>query len=171
MINNQISFSRQLIKGKIAETIFEQMLRDVGIFTVLSFGYENILPELAHRHNDVKDDKNVKGAMEVIRKAPDFAVINNETHEVHLVEVKYRYNYNPKEILLQAKRMYETWKPSVLFIATPKGFFFDKVSEIVKNNGEIKRLNHPQISDELQQNYTELLNEFINKDKQSFDEE
>jgi len=35
----QINFSEKLIKGRIAETIFEQILRDAGRFTVLAFGY------------------------------------------------------------------------------------------------------------------------------------
>lgn len=44
---NNISFTKNLIKGKIAEIIFENMLREAGIFTILHFGYEYILPELA----------------------------------------------------------------------------------------------------------------------------
>lgn len=157
-----LTFSKNLIKGRIAETIFEQMLRDAQCFTILSFGYENIVPELANRHNDIK----AKETMEVIRRAPDFAVINNETHEVHLIEVKYMMSHNPEWILNDAKRMFESWKPSYLFIATPNGFFFDKASNIVKNNGEIARLEHPKLPKELQDKYTQLLNEFINQSKQ-----
>jgi len=39
-------FARNLVKGKIAETIFAQMLRETGSFTVLEFGYEKIIPDL-----------------------------------------------------------------------------------------------------------------------------
>ena len=81
-----IDFSKNLVKGRIAETLFEQMLRDTGLYTILAFGYENIIPELMHRQHDMKTEK----TMEVIRRAPDFAVINNNTHDVHLIEVKYR---------------------------------------------------------------------------------
>ena len=52
MKNDQIYFSEQLTKGRIAETLFEQMLRDAGGFTILAFGYESVLPELAHRQHD-----------------------------------------------------------------------------------------------------------------------
>ena len=56
-----IKFTESLVKGKIAETIFEQMLRSAKfkngsmkghhVFTVLHFGYEHVLPELAVNKN------------------------------------------------------------------------------------------------------------------------
>jgi hypothetical protein len=64
-------------------------------------------------------------------------------------------------ILRDARRMYESWKPSYLFLATPNGFFFDKASKIVEREGIIDKFSHPEISIELQENYTRLLNEFI----------
>lgn len=157
MSNPNIHFSRQLIKGRIAEIVFEQMLRDAGCFTVLSFGYENILPELMRRQHDM----HVEETMEIIRRAPDFAVINNETHEVHLIEVKYRKNIDPKFVLEAAERMYTSWKPSYLFIATPTGFFFGKVADIVQNGGVIAPLQHPMITADLQTRYLGVLNEFL----------
>ena len=154
---NQTKFSEQLIKGKITELIFEQMLREAGGFTVLAFGYENILPELMHRQHDMKTEK----TMEVIRRAPDFAVINNTTHDVHLIEVKYRQKLKSSEMLTLTSRMFESWKPSYLFLATPDGFYFGKVADIVEKKGKIERLSHPQISNALQERYLKLLNEFI----------
>lgn len=152
-----VGFSRKLVKGRVAETLFEQMLRDTGCFTVLSFGYENVIPELARRQQDMR----AKETMDIIRRAPDFAVINNETHEVHLIEVKYMKNPRTDWILRDVNRMYECWKPSYLFLATPEGFFFDKAIKVIENKGVMKRLSHPQIPDTLQAKYTELLNEFI----------
>lgn len=157
MSYDQISFSRGLVKGRIAETLFEQMLRDAGGFTVLAFGYEKVLPELAERQRDM----HIEETMEIIRRAPDFVVINNTTHEVHLIEVKYMKYPETKWILPDADRMRNSWKPSYLFLATPKGFFFDKASTIFENGGVVKKLNHPNISNELQEKYTKLLNEFI----------
>lgn len=157
MSNPNIHFSRQLIKGRIAEIVFEQMLRDAGCFTVLSFGYENILPELMRRQHDMKMEE----TMEIIRRAPDFAVINNETHEVHLIEVKYRKSVDPKFVLEVAERMYTSWKPSFLFIATQKGFYFGKVADIVRDKGHIRPLEHKDIPKELQDRYGELLRVFI----------
>ena len=152
-----INFSKQLVKGRIAETLFEQMHRDAGGFTILAFGYESVIPELAHRQHDL----GAEATMEIIRRAPDFAVIDNKTHEVRLIEVKYRMHPSVADNQKCAKRMHDSWKPSCLFLATPKGFFFDKVSTIVENKGAIAPLSHSHIPEELQKKYTELLNQFI----------
>ena len=157
MNHDPINFSRQLIKGRIAEMIFEQMLRDAQCFTVLKFGYENILPELMHRQHDMKAEQ----TMEIIRRAPDFAVINNETHDVHLIEVKYRRHMTSDDIFKIAERMYESWKPSYLFIATQEGFFFGKVTDIVRDKGIIHPLEHKNIPKVLQEKYSVLLTTFI----------
>lgn len=154
---DKINFSKQLIKGKVAEHIFEQMLRDSGEFTVLSFGYEKVLPELAQRQRTIK----IKETMEIIRTAPDYAVINHETKEVHLIEVKFRSHLDPKELLKSALRMQESWKTAHLFIATPDGFYSGEVQEIVQNEGGISDLKHKQIPEELQKKYTNLLMEFL----------
>lgn len=159
---DQMVFSENLLKGRVAETVFEQMFRGAGCFTILSFGYEKILPELANRKNDVKTEE----TMEIIRRAPDFAVINNETHDVFLIEVKYLRNPNPGIILQNASKMYASWKPSYLFLATPNGFFFDRAIDIIKKKGDIKEFLHPQIPKEVQLKYTELLNEFISPVKE-----
>jgi len=163
MKHDPILFSSNLVKGRIAETLFEQMLRDAGGFTILAFGYESVLPEHAHRQHDLQAEE----TMEIIRRAPDFAVINNDTHEVHLIEVKCMKRPTAERILTAARRMYESWKPSYLFLATPAGFFFDKASTIVESRGGIAALEHPHISAELQGKYVSLLNEFIPPDSGS----
>ncbi len=152
---NNISFTRNLIKGKIAELIFENMLREAGIFTVMHFGYEYILPELAKGNTFDKESK----AMQAIRKAPDFAIINNKTRSVHLIEVKYKHKLNEEYVFNDALKMSESWNPSFIFLATEAGFYFDSIENIIKNRGAIKKLKHPNIPDELQQKYLKLLNE------------
>jgi hypothetical protein len=154
---NPIDFSVNLVKGRIAETLFEQMLRDTGNFTILAFGYENIVPELARRQQDI----HARETMEIIRRAPDFAVIDNKSHEVYLIEVKYMMRPRSEWIIRDAKRMNESWKSSYLFLATPDGFFFDKVSDILEKNGSISPLNDPKIPKELQKEYIKILNQFI----------
>lgn len=154
---DQINFSRQLIKGRVAEMIFEQMLREANCFTVLRFGYENILPELMHRQHDMKAEQ----TMEIIRRAPDFAVINNDTHDVHLIEVKYRRHVTGVDNLKIAERMLESWKPSYLFMATQEKFYFGKVTDIVKEKGVIAPFEHKNIPQELQSKYLSLLRTFI----------
>ena len=89
MKSNEVSFARNLVKGKIAETVFAQMLRSIGQFTVLEFGYEKIIPELVGRGKGENDEM-----VEALRTAPDFAIINNKTKKVHLIEVKYRKSFS-----------------------------------------------------------------------------
>ncbi len=153
-----IDFTRNLIKGRIAEIIFERMLRETGVFTIMHFGYEHILPELIQGHDFDKETE----TMRAIRRAPDFAIINNKTKKVHLIEVKYRSRLFEKDIFNIALKMSEAWNPSFIFLATKQGFYFDEVSEIVKNRGAIKKLNHPHIPEELQKKYLDLLNEMEN---------
>lgn len=156
-MEDNIGFTNKLIKGRIAETLFEQMLRDAGCFTILAFGYESVLPELARRQHDMQ----VEETMEIIRRAPDFAVIDNKTHEVYLIEVKYMMHPKVEWILRDAKKMFDSWKPAYLFLATPKGFFFDKAKTIVEKEGIISPLNILEIPKELQDKYVALLNDFI----------
>ena len=151
------TFARNLVKGKIAETIFAQMLREVGGFTVLEFGYEKVIPELFNKNLESKD---VKAIRDIIRHAPDFAVINTQKRSVHLIEVKYQRKLSKKYVLEDARRMHQSWNPSYIFIATLDGFYFDEITKVIKNNGDISPLDHPQISDEVQQRYLKILRDF-----------
>ena len=155
MNNKEIEFARNLVKGKIAETVFAQMLRSTGEFTVLDFGYEKIIPELV-RQGDKKNDQMI----ETLRTAPDYAVINRKTKEVHLIEVKYRHNFIKSNILEIAERMSANWNPSYLFLASKDGFYFDGVQDIIVNKGEIKKLKHAQIPKETQDEFLKILNDF-----------
>lgn len=152
---NEITFARNLVKGKIAETVFAQMLRSTGAFTVLEFGYEKIIPELVSRGNGGDNEM-----VETLRTAPDFAVINNTTKEVHLIEVKYRSSFNNKNVLDIAERMSRNWNPSYLFIASEDGFYFGAVKDIIEQGGDIPLLDHPQIPDKTQEEFLKILNDF-----------
>ncbi len=156
-MTNNLNFSKQLVKGKIAEMIFEQMLRDAGGFTVLGFGYEKVLPELARHQHDIEAER----TMEIIRRAPDFAVIKQDDSKVYLIEVKFMRDKSDRKVLEAAQKMLSSWDPSYLFIATPEGFFMDAARTIITNNGKIETLKSETISKDLQENYLKLLNSFI----------
>jgi len=152
---SNINFARNLVKGKIAETVFAQMLRETKKFTVLEFGYEKIIPELVQNGYD---EKNVM--LETLRTAPDFAVINQKTKTVKLIEVKYMGTLNFDYVLRDAMRMSESWNPSYLFIASLDGFYFGEINEVIELKGEIKKLEHDFISDEMQDRYLKILTDF-----------
>ena len=151
-----IDFSKQLIKGKVAEMIFEQMFRRVSGYTVIPFGYESIIPELVQYAE--KEDR--FGLIENIRNAPDFALVSHDPKQVPLVEVKYRSGLNMEQIKETAKRICEQWKLAWIFYATPHGFFFDSCSE-VQNLDSLTPLDEKIIPIELQKEYIRLLKDFI----------
>ena len=152
---NALKFTKNLVKGRVAETVFSQMLRNAECFTVLEFGYEKVIPDLLQYNHGHEDP-----IIETLRTAPDFAVINQETKEVRLVEVKYRRSLNPINIKKIAEKMHASWNPSYLFVATLDGFYFDEVNKIIENEGQITLLVHPRIPTEVQQQYLQILRDF-----------
>lgn len=152
---SNINFARNLVKGKIAETVFAQMHREAGEFTVLEFGYEKIIPELIQQGY-----KENNGMIETLRTAPDFAVIDQRTKKVKLIEVKYMRSLTAGYVLKDAERMSRSWNPSYLFIASLDGFYFDEINKIISNKGEISRLKHSQIPEDLQKQYLQILIDF-----------
>lgn len=155
---NNIHFTHELIKGKIAELIFAQMIRSIPDYTILEFGYEKTLPSLAQMHP--KSPSTAK-TMEIIKTAPDFTIINHKSHEVHLIEVKYMNKVSNSRALQAAKNIRKSWKKAALFVASPDGFYFDTVEEVIKNKGVLSEFKHPLITKKAQSEYLELLNEFI----------
>lgn len=152
---NNLLFARNLVKGKIAETIFAQMLRETKKFTVLEFGYEKLVPELVQQGYNEN-----YGLIETLRSSPDFAVINNEKKEVRLIEVKYMHTVNKEFVLKAATRMHASWNPSYLFIATLEGFYFNEISKIINNDGEIAPLRNLFIPEDIQEKYLQILKDF-----------
>lgn len=155
---NNIHFTHELVKGKIAELIFAQMIRSTDAYTILEFGYEKTLPSLAQMH---PKSPATAETMEIIKRAPDFTIINHKSKEVHLIEVKYMNKISKSRVLRAAKVIKKSWKRAALFIASPDGFYFDTVEDVIATKGEIKAFKHPKISAKIQVQYIKLLNEFI----------
>ena len=65
--------------------------------------------------------------------------------------------------MLPAGAIQKSWKRAALFIASPDGFYFDTVEDVIASKGEIKPFKHPKIPAKTQTQYLELLNEFIAK--------
>jgi len=53
-----------------------------------------------------------------------------------------------------------SWNPSYLFVATLEGFFFDEINNIIENKGAIVALQDPQLNDNLQNRYLDILKDF-----------
>ena len=98
--------------------------------------------------------------IETLRTAPDFAVIDRETRQVKLIEVKYQRQLSLEYTLKAATRMSQSWNPSYLFIATLDGFYLDEITNIIDNNGQIAPLGDSHIALELQEDYLQILRRF-----------
>jgi len=151
-----IDFSKQLIKGKIAELVFDQMFRRTDGYTVIPFGYESIIPELI-QYADRADRGEL---VENIRNAPDFALVSHEPKQVLLVEVKYRSSLNMDQVKETAKRICEQWKLAWIFYATPNGFFLDQCAD-VQHQESLTPLSDKMIPQKIQEEYLKLLADFI----------
>jgi hypothetical protein len=149
-----ITFSRDLIRGKIAEVIFEQMIRDEGRYTVIPFGYEHTMPMLAQYQHLVK----IKHVIDKIKGAPDFALISADKSEVYLVEVKYQAKDNIARIKKHAINLLARWDPSWIFVATPRGFYCGPCSAVAR--GRLAKLSPRWVESKRQERYLALLNEF-----------
>jgi hypothetical protein len=149
-------FIKHLIKGKIAEIIFEEMFRESGKYTILRSGYEYTLPELAQYQHLTE----VKAVMENIRNAPDFVLVSEDKTEVHLVEVKYRASRSREELKKIAEQTLKAWNPCWLFVASPDGFFFEPCNMVASKHGEIGLLFEKWVTLPIQKSYLSLLNEF-----------
>jgi hypothetical protein len=139
---NNIHFTHELIKGKIAELIFAQMIRSTDAYTILEFGYEKTLPSLAQMH---PKSPATAETMEIIKRAPDFTIINHTSKEVHLIEVKYMNTLTKSRVKRASKDIQKSWKRAALFVASPDGFYFDTVEDIINNKGAIKLEGTPNL--------------------------
>jgi len=150
-------FIKELVKGKIAEIIFEQMFRESGNYTILHSGYEYTLPELAQYQHQFEE---VRAVIDTIRNAPDFVLVSPAKREVYLVEVKYRTHLMPSDILEICLKTVSTWKHCWLFVATPNGFYFEPCNSIIQKNGMIGLLvNEKFVDHAVRDQYLELLRE------------
>ena len=151
------NYSRNLIKGRIVETIFSEMFRETKYYTIIPFGYENTIPQLAQYHDLIKLPK----IIENFNSMPDFVLINKEKTSAYIVEVKFRSKLDNTEILKAAYESSKSWNPVYLFVATKEKFYFTPCNTIKNRNGEMDILKNSWVSDVVQKRYLNVLNEFI----------
>ncbi|MBU0706301.1 hypothetical protein KJ657_03425 [Patescibacteria group bacterium] len=148
-----IKFSRDLIKGRITEVIFEQMMREEGNYTVIPFGYEHTVPTIAQYQ-----DSTARDILDNIADTPDFVLISNDKRKIYLVEVKYQRKLNMDYLKKKAKKLSERWKKPWIFLATPEKFYCTLCKTILE--GGINELSEKWVKKGRQKAYLELLNEF-----------
>lgn len=152
-----VSFTKTLIKGKIAETMFQNIFESSRQYLVLPLGYEHTNPVI-RQFNYIPE---INKALKNISDTPDFALINKSDEEVMLVEVKYRTNVTPSALKALAKGICENWSDSYLFLVTPEGFYFDRCVDVV-NTRVIKPLSTDIVDERNQRQYLDVVHQYIN---------
>ena len=117
---NKKDFAEKILKGRMAETLVEELLRESGN-TVYRFGYEAIMQNLPQlkKSFDTDDD-----TVERIRAIPDFIVIDKNNRPL-LLEVKYRWNSNlHDDDHERLRRIKEYWKAKMIFVNRIEKPFF-----------------------------------------------
>jgi hypothetical protein len=152
---SNIDFSKQLIKGRVAENIFELMFRETGKYDILQLGYEHIAPELAQYQHLAS----AKQMYENIRHIPDFVLISNDKKDIYFVEVKYRTHPSDQENLQIVEDILKHYNFVFIFLATPEKFYFDMCEVIKEHGGKMNELK--SVDYEIQEKYRKLLLEFI----------
>lgn len=151
-----IDFSRNLIKGRIAEVVFEQMIREEGKYVVIPFGYEHTVPTLAQFRNLAE----IPSIIDNIADAPDFALVSEDKKKIYLVEVKYQRELDKDKIQEYASDLLKHWEYPWIFVATPEGFYCGLCSTVLKEN-KIEKLSENWVHSQAQEKYLKLLKEFL----------
>jgi hypothetical protein len=153
----QNDFQTNLIKGKIAELIFQQMFAEAGKYTILPLGYERVLPGLLDWHNN--------DILKPIRSAPDFVLIpkDEKDENILIVEVKFRTHITLEDNLERASEQNKRWNPSYMFVATLERFYFGKCAEIIERHGMMGELSDMYAPVDMQEKYLNILKEFLDK--------
>lgn len=90
LTNKEYYSSENMIKGRIAETLIEEMFLKLK-FKVFKFGMEHTIPGIMDLLRGANDDVAMK-----LRRMPDFVIHHPDTKKVYFVEVKFRASGNFK---------------------------------------------------------------------------
>jgi hypothetical protein len=82
-------FAENLIKGRIAETVFELMFREATHFDVYPLGYEHSIPILRQVRDHLPDQtlETIKRVIENVSTTPDFLLMLPDKTQVYLGRV------------------------------------------------------------------------------------
>ena len=149
MNKNSVNFASNVVKGRIAETLIEEMFKKSG-YQVYRFGYERLLENICQLKQELVDSS----TFERIRSIPDFLVVDPEGN-VQLIEVKYR---SSGEILPEELKKYAYfWEEARIILVTPKEPHF-RISYIKRfcEDGKLYNLQN----DKFTKIHPEIIREF-----------
>src|SRR3989344_6609417 len=109
---SSIKFASNVVKGRIAETLVEEMFKNSG-YKVYRFGYEAILQNISQSHIKLQDSE----TKEKIRSIPDFVVVSPKG-SIQLIEVKYSADGTLRKSKLQ--NYLEFWNEARIILVSSK---------------------------------------------------
>jgi len=123
MDNKESRYREGMIKGRIAETLIEELFLALG-YNVFRYGMENTVPGIMKLLKDVRSDVATN-----IRRMPDFVIQHPERKDVYFVEIKFRAN--------------ETFSKKDL----PKDYPFENTYFIIVSKKHIKCITYNELMD------------------------
>ena len=84
MSDKERNYRYGMIKGRIAETLIQELFLSLG-YNVFRYGMENTIPGIMELLKGVRSDVATE-----IRRMPDFVIQNPSNKEVYFIEVKFR---------------------------------------------------------------------------------
>lgn len=161
-LKSDLDFARDLIKGRIAEVIFERMFKSSSHhFQVLRLGYEYTVPDLAWYRDSVKLPDVVKD----FSGTPDFLLIADDKvgkKGAYVIEAKFRSRLDMQELKEISEHLVQKWSHPYLFVASPEKFLFAPCHKVKKQEWE--QLEAWGISRECQNGFLKLLKKFEHVD-------
>lgn len=84
LTDDQRTYRYNMIKGRIAETLIQELFLSLG-YNVFRYGMENTIPGIMELLKGVKSEVATE-----IRRMPDFVIQNPNNKSVYFIEVKFR---------------------------------------------------------------------------------
>lgn len=154
--------SNNVIKGRIAEDIVSEMLREAGYF-IYRFGYEGVLQSLIQEGLPKMRKDSV--VAQKIRTMPDFIVMDRAGN-VFFVEVKYRHSgENDRSFTDWLKRAVRYWPEAKLLLIHPyePNFQISTIFDYVKSGKlyPLERDRFLRVDKELAVHYAKLIKKYL----------
>ena len=152
-----MSFEENLIKGKIVETIFQQMFIETDKYELYSFEATVDLSSIQH----LSHHKDIQNILDGSSPVPQCIIVPKGKDEVYIINTLYSESYHSNDLIDQARDSHDKWEYSWLFLATRYHFHFDSCWNIMNSNGHMDLLPYTWIPRDIQDKYKSLLHQFL----------
>lgn len=151
------NFPENLIKGKIVETVFQQMFLGSDQYEMYSFEATVDFSSIQHlvHHTDIQNIIDGKAPV------PQCIVVPKGKDEVYIVNTLYSPSYHSQDLMVLAEKYHSQWEYSWLFFATDHHLHFDSCWNIMNSHGHMDFLPYTWIPRDIQDKYRTLLHQFL----------